>query len=107
MIGDKKELGEPVGRVGNTGTASTGPHLHLTVSRTAKGVFGVTSAKLDPKTIIQQNAERPTPKQTPKKTEAVVDKVKPVITQPIAEKPIVTPEPTIVYACPHCKKELK
>ena len=97
MIGDKKELGEPVGRVGNTGTASTGPHLHLTVSRTAKGVFGVTSAKLDPKTIIQQNAERPTPKQTPKKTEAVV--------QPA--KPIVTPEPTIVYACPHCKKELK
>jgi murein DD-endopeptidase MepM/ murein hydrolase activator NlpD len=97
MIGDKKELGEPVGRVGNTGTASTGPHLHLTVSRTAKGVFGVTSAKLDPKTIIQQNAERPTPKQTPKKTEAVV--------QPA--KPIVTPELTIVYACPHCKKELK
>ena len=93
-VGDKKELGEPIGRVGNTGTGTTGAHLHLTVSKTVKGVFGVTSAKLDPKAIIQQNAEGPKAKQAPKKKEPVV-------------LPIVKPDVTIVYACPHCKKELK
>lgn len=120
-VGDSKELGEPVGRIGNTGSATTGPHLHLTVSRTVKGVFGITSAKLDPKTIIQQNAKRPAPKQANPKAKAVVEKVKPANTQPIAEKPEirkpaeVKPENTqfvaektkVVFACPHCKKELK
>lgn len=101
-VGDKKELGEPVGRVGNTGSASSGPHLHLTVSKTVKGVFGVTSAKLDPKKLIQQNSEGATPKQAAKKTQAVVDKVKP---QKVAEKGEI--EVKVVYACPHCKKELK
>jgi murein DD-endopeptidase MepM/ murein hydrolase activator NlpD len=70
--GDKKELGEPIGRVGNTGSASTGAHLHLTVSKTVKGVFGVTSAKLDPKTVIQANAKGPAPKQANPKAKAVV-----------------------------------
>lgn len=91
-IGDKKKLGEPVGRVGNTGSASSGAHLHLTVSKTVKGIFGVTSAKLDPKKLIQQNSEGPAPKQTNKKTTSVVE-------------PKV--ETKIVFACPHCKKELK
>ena len=101
-VGDKKELGEPVGRVGNTGSASSGPHLHLTVSKTVKGVFGVTSAKLCPKKLIQQNSEGATPKQAAKKTQAVVDKVKP---QKVAEKGEI--EVKVVYCCPHCKKELK
>ena len=39
VVGSKKELAEPIGRVGNTGSASTGPHLHLTISPTLKGVF--------------------------------------------------------------------
>lgn len=94
-VGDKKELGEPIGRVGNTGSATTGAHLHLTVSKTVKGVFGVTSAKLDPKVVIQQNAKGSAPKQKAKKTEAVVQPTKPAV------------EPTVVFACPHCKKELK
>ena len=89
-IGDKKKLGEPIGRVGNTGSASSGPHLHLTVSKTVKGVFGATSAKLDPKTTILANSKGSAPKQTTKKTEAVV-----------------APAVKTVYACPHCKKELK
>ena len=94
-VGDKKELGEPIGRVGNTGSATTGAHLHLTVSKTVKGVFGVTSAKLDPKTIIQKNSKGPAPKQEDPKAKAVVEKVK-------------TPaKPEVVFACPHCKKELK
>jgi murein DD-endopeptidase MepM/ murein hydrolase activator NlpD len=96
-IGDKKELGEPIGRVGNTGSASTGAHLHLTVSRTVKGVFGVTSAKLDPKVIILANSKGSTPKQTASKKEAVVE----------SPQTIVTNKQTIVYACPHCKKELR
>jgi murein DD-endopeptidase MepM/ murein hydrolase activator NlpD len=74
--GDKKELGEPIGRVGNTGSASTGAHLHLTASKTVKGVFGVTSAKLDPKTVIQANAKGPEAKQANKKTKSVVAQVK-------------------------------
>lgn len=97
-IGHKKELGEPVGRVGNTGSASSGPHLHLTVSRTVKGVFGVTSAKLDPKVIILANSKGSAPKQANPKAQKVVS-VKPE--SPKSEKPV------IVYACPHCKKELK
>jgi murein DD-endopeptidase MepM/ murein hydrolase activator NlpD len=86
-VGDLKKLSEPVGRVGNTGSASTGPHLHLTVSMTVKGVFGATSQKLDPKVIIASNAAKP-------KT--------PTVKPPEAAKPA-----PIVYACPHCKKELK
>ena len=88
-VGDKKELGEPVGRVGNTGKASSGSHLHLTISKTLKGVFGVTSAKLDPKKVIAENSKR--------------------TTQKTAEKPQIEKNPQVltVYACPHCKKELK
>lgn len=82
-VGDKKELGEPVGRVGNTGTASTGAHLHLTVSTTVKGVFGATSAKLDPKTEILKNSQRPAPKQKNTKKETVVAKKCPTCGQEI------------------------
>lgn len=90
-VGDKKKLGEPVGRVGNTGNASTGAHLHLTVSKALKGVFGATSEKLDPRIIIQANSQGAAPKQENKKTKAVVEKV----------------ETKIIYACPSCGKELK
>lgn len=38
-VGDKKKQGEPVGRVGNTGSASSGAHLHCTLSKSLKGVF--------------------------------------------------------------------
>ena len=90
--GDKKGLGDPIGKVGNTGSGTSGAHLHLTVSATLKGVFGVTSAKLDPKTIIQANAKGAAPKQADPKAKAVVEKVAPA---------------SVIYACPHCKKELK
>jgi hypothetical protein len=33
--------------MGNTGSASSGVHLHLTISWTEKGIFGVTSQKFD------------------------------------------------------------
>jgi murein DD-endopeptidase MepM/ murein hydrolase activator NlpD len=46
-VGTKVVEGEAIGKVGNTGSASSGAHLHLTVSREVKGVFGPTSVKLD------------------------------------------------------------
>lgn len=101
-VGDKKELGKPVGRVGNTGSASSGPHLHLTISKTLRGVFGATNQKLDPKIVIDANlGDAPNPKSvapvraTPTKTQPTQANL-----QPIAK-------PEVIYACPHCKKELK
>lgn len=54
--GDKVEAGDPVGLVGNTGSASSGPHLHATLSRKVKGVFGPTSDKADLYKAIKENA---------------------------------------------------
>ena len=53
--GTKVKLGEPIGLVGNTGSASTGAHLHMTVSKELKGVFGPTSVKIDPIQFIKDN----------------------------------------------------
>lgn len=39
VVGSKKEFGDPVGRMGNTGSASSGVHCHLTISPEIKGVF--------------------------------------------------------------------
>lgn len=38
-VGDKVECGDVVGLVGNTGSASSGPHLHATLGTTVKSVF--------------------------------------------------------------------
>lgn len=54
-VGTKVKEGETVGLVGNTGSASTGAHLHLTVSTELKGVFGPTSVKQDPIEFIKAN----------------------------------------------------
>ena len=54
-VGTKVAEGETIGKVGNTGSASTGPHLHLTVSREIKGVFGPTSVKQDPIQFVKDN----------------------------------------------------
>ena len=37
--GDKIKMGQPIGLVGNTGKASSGPHLHATLGLTKKSVF--------------------------------------------------------------------
>jgi murein DD-endopeptidase MepM/ murein hydrolase activator NlpD len=47
--------GQIIGRVGNSGSASTGAHLHMTVSKELKGVFGPTSVKQDPIEFIKAN----------------------------------------------------
>jgi murein DD-endopeptidase MepM/ murein hydrolase activator NlpD len=54
-VGTKVKEGETVGLVGNSGSASSGPHLHLTVSRQVKGVFGPTNTKFDPIEFIKAN----------------------------------------------------
>jgi len=83
-LGDSIKLGQPVGRVGNTGSATTGAHLHATLSKTVKGVFGATSAKQD--------------------LHAHIKSIKPAqkVTAPVTKTAT-----QVIYACPHCKKELK
>lgn len=54
-VGTKVKEGETVGLVGNSGSASSGPHLHMTVSREIKGVFGPTSVKEDPIEFVKAN----------------------------------------------------
>lgn len=55
-VGDKVEQGTTIGLVGNTGSASSGPHLHATLSRKIKGVFGTTAEKADLFKAIKENA---------------------------------------------------
>lgn len=54
-VGQKVKEGDTIGFVGNTGSASSGAHLHLTVSKELKGVFGPTSVKIDPIQFIKDN----------------------------------------------------
>lgn len=54
-VGTKVKEGETVGLVGNTGSASSGPHLHMTVSREVKGVFGPTNVKVCPIEFVKAN----------------------------------------------------
>jgi murein DD-endopeptidase MepM/ murein hydrolase activator NlpD len=37
-VGDRLKVGQPVGRVGNTGDCSKGAHCHITLGRTARSV---------------------------------------------------------------------
>ena len=55
-VKDKIEQGATIGLVGNTGSASSGPHLHATLSRKVRGVFGPTAEKADLHKAIKENA---------------------------------------------------
>jgi murein DD-endopeptidase MepM/ murein hydrolase activator NlpD len=58
-VGQRVKEGDTIGFVGNTGSASSGPHLHMTISRQVKGVFGPTSVKQDPIAFIKANKKVP------------------------------------------------
>jgi murein DD-endopeptidase MepM/ murein hydrolase activator NlpD len=60
-VGDLKKMGEPIGRVGNTGSASRGAHLHFTIGSTVRAVFA--GNVQDPEKFIDaQIAEMAKPK---------------------------------------------
>lgn len=46
-VGDVVKEGDIMAILGNTGSASSGAHLHLTIGHTVKSVFGATSEKFD------------------------------------------------------------
>ncbi len=56
-IGQQVTIGTTVGRVGNTGTCTTGPHLHLTISDHESGWGSGTS--VDPYRYIDRHGREP------------------------------------------------
>ena len=59
-IDSKIEEGQIIGKVGGgknspSGSASSGAHLHLTISKELKGIFGPIGAKMDPVAFIKAN----------------------------------------------------
>lgn len=59
-VGTKVQEGDTIAFVGNTGSASSGAHLHLTVGDTIKSVFGPTDSKIDPIQFIKANRTKAT-----------------------------------------------
>lgn len=56
-VGDSVKAGQNFLRIGNTGSGTTGPHLHATASKTVKGVFGATRVKVDLHKLIKANQQ--------------------------------------------------
>jgi murein DD-endopeptidase MepM/ murein hydrolase activator NlpD len=50
MVGTKIKIGQTIGHVGNTGSASRGAHLHLTIGRRPNSIF--IGPVMDPESFI-------------------------------------------------------
>lgn len=87
-VGQRVTEGQTIGIMGNSGSASSGVHLHLTMSWQVKGVFGVTADKF---CVLEWLTT-----QAPK-----------TVAQPATPKPVNKVAEKTVFACPHCHKELR
>jgi murein DD-endopeptidase MepM/ murein hydrolase activator NlpD len=87
-VGDKVNAGDSVGIMGNTGSASSGVHLHATLGKQLRDVFGPTSAKSDlKKAILANQGAAPKPKAAaPAPVPAPVAAPRPVA--PVPAKPV-------------------
>lgn len=92
-VGDKVKAGDVSHglTMGNTGLSSSGVHLHATLAKTIKGVFGMTKDKYDLKKMIIENGGAAAPKVTKKEAKAII-KGTPT---PAAPKAEATPEPKV------------
>lgn len=62
-LGHKLKLGDPVGKVAATGTAATGPHLHLSISKSKNVALCVYEKLIDPlKHILANPVKKPATK---------------------------------------------
>lgn len=88
-------------KIGNTGSASSGPHLHATASKTLKGVFGTTAQKSDLKKLILANSGpvviAPTKKEVKVAAKAVKKEIK--VAAKIAKK-APAPKPVVKAVVP-------
>jgi murein DD-endopeptidase MepM/ murein hydrolase activator NlpD len=92
-VGDKLAAGDTVAIMGNTGSASSGVHLHATASREVKGVFGPTSAKADLKKLILANQGAAPAKPVAAKPAAAAPSPAPVSKPAVAPAPKPAPAP--------------
>jgi hypothetical protein len=98
-VGDRKALSEPVGRIGNTGSASSGPHLHATLSKAATGAWS--GVVLDLYKHITEMLK--TPQAAPQSVK--IPEPQPKIAEKVEVPVKAPPAPKLTITCPNCKME--